>query len=241
MAVGRPTNLFFVCSARPGVGKTLTARLCVEFQHANDRPVAAFDLGSDGLALAEFLPEFTTPASIADIRGQMALFERLASDDGAPKVVDVGHLALAPLFVIMRDVDFAAEAARRQIKPVVLFVATPDDVSARAYAILREQFPGFAFVPVDNEAVTQSDALGPLPPSLGGAPLLKIPPLSADLQAVCEQRPCSFADLYKRVQYDLPDDQWNELGDWLRHCFRQLRELDLALLATDLNSSFRGD
>jgi hypothetical protein len=58
---------------------------------------------------------------------------------------------------------------------------------------------------------------------------------------VCEQRPCSFADLYKRVQYDLPDDQWNELGDWLRHCFRQLRELDLALLATDLNSSFRGD
>jgi hypothetical protein len=63
----------------------------------------------------------------------------------------------------------------------------------------------------------------------------------ADLQAVCEQRPCSFADLYKRVQYDLPDDQWNELGDWLRHCFRQLRELDLALLATDLNSSFRGD
>jgi hypothetical protein len=89
--------------------------------------------------------------------------------------------------------------------------------------------------------VTQGDALGPLPPSLGGAPLLKIPPLSADLQAVCEQRPCSFADIYKRVQYDLPDDQWNELGDWLRHCFRQLRELDLALLATDLNSSFRGD
>jgi hypothetical protein len=43
------------------------------------------------------------------------------------------------------------------------------------------------------------------------------------------------------VQYDLPDDQWNELGDWLRHCFRQLRELDLALLASDLNSSFRGD
>jgi hypothetical protein len=241
MAVGRPTNLFFVCSAHPGVGKTLTARLCVEFQHANDRPVAAFDLGSDGLALAEFLPEFTTPASIADIRGQMALFERLASDDGAPKVVDVGHLALAPLFVMMRDVDFAAEAARRQIKPIVLFVATSDDVSARAYAILREQFPDFTFVPVDNEPVTQGHDPGArFAPSFAGAPLLRIPPLSADLHAVCEQRPCSFADLYKRVQYDLPDDQWNELGDWLRHCFRQLRELDLALLATDLNSSFRG-
>jgi hypothetical protein len=240
MAVSRPTNLFFTCSARPGVGKTLTARLCVEFQHANDRPVAAFDLGSDGLALAEFLPEFTTPASIADIRGQMALFERLASDDGAPKIVDVGCRALAPLFVIMRDVGFAAEAARREIKPVVLFLATPDDVSARAYAILREQFPGFVFVPVDNEPATQGHDIGALfAPSLAGAPVLRTPPLSAELQAVCEQRPSSFADLYKRVQYDIPDDQWNELGDWLRHCFRQLRELDLALLATDLHSSLR--
>jgi hypothetical protein len=239
MAVGRPTNLFFVCSARPGVGKTLTARLCVEFQHANERPVAAFDLGSDGLALAEFLPEFTTPASIADIRGQMALFERLASDDGAPKIVDVGHLALAPLFVIMRDVDFAAEARRRSIQPIVLFVATLDEVSARAYTILREQFPDFVFVPVNNEAITRGHDPGALfAPSLAGAPLLQIPPLSADLQAVSEQRPCSFADLYRRLQYDLPDDLWNELGDWLRHCFRQLRELDLMLLANDLNSSF---
>ena len=237
MAVGRPTNLFFICSARPGVGKTLTARLCIEFQHANERPVAAFDLGSDGPGLAAFLPEFATPASIADIRGQMALFEQLAGDDGAPKIVDVGCRALAPLFVIMRDVDFAAEAKRRLIKPIVLFVATPDDVSARAYAILRDQFPDFTFVAVDNEPVTQGHELGPLAPSLAGAPVLKIPPLSANLQAVCERPPCSFANLYQRIQYDLPDELWNELGNWLRQCFRQLRELDLALLATDLNSS----
>jgi hypothetical protein len=241
MAVGRPTNLFFVCSARPGVGKTLTARLCVEFQNANERPVAAFDLGTSGLGLAEFLPAFTTPASIADIRGQMALFEQLARDDGAPKIVDVGHLALAPLFVIMRDVDFAAEAKRRLIKPIVLFVATPDDVSARAYAILREQFPDFTFMPIDNEPVTQGhDPATLFVPSFAGAPLLRIPALSADLQAVSEERPCSFADLYQRLQGDLPEEQWNELGDWLRHCFRQLREIDLALLATDLNSSLGG-
>jgi hypothetical protein len=238
MAVGRLTHLFFVCSARPQVGKTLTARLCVEFQHANGRPVVAFDLGSHAPDLAEFLPAFATPASIADIRGQMALFEQLASDDGAPKIVDVGHHTLAPLFVIMRDVDFAAEAKRRMIKPIVLFVATPDDVSARAYAILREQFPDFGFVPVANEAVVQGGNLGPqFAPNFAGAPALSFPTLSHDLQAECEQRPCSFADLHQGLQQDIPRELWVELDRWLRHCFRQLRELDVVLLMNDLNSS----
>jgi hypothetical protein len=241
MAVGRPTHLFFVCSARPQVGKTLTARLCVEFQRANGRPVVAFDLGSHRPDLVEFLPAFATLASIADMRGQMALFEQLASDDGAPKVVDVGHLALAPLFVIMRDVDFAAEAKRRMIKPIVLFVATPDDVSARAYAILRDQFPDFGFLPVANEAVVQGEDLGvQFTPNFGGAPMLAFPSLSSDLQAVCEQRPCSLAELHQGLQHDLPRELWMELDRWLRQCFRQLRELDVSLLMNDLNSSLGG-
>jgi hypothetical protein len=241
MAVGRPTYLFIVCSAHPCVGKTLTARLCVEFQHANERPVAAFDLGTDAPALAEFLPAFTTPAAIDDIRGQMALFEQLASNDGAPKVIDVGHRSLAPLCMIMRDVDFATEAQRRLIRPLVLFVAVPDDASARAYAILREQFPTFSFVPVGNEPLLQGrDITQSFPSSLAGAPALALPPLSQDLRALIDRRPCSLAELHRSGQHDLPPELWGELDDWLRQCFRQLRELDVALLMSDLNSSLGG-
>jgi hypothetical protein len=239
MAVGRPTHLFIVCSARPRVGKTLLARLCVEFQHASGRPVAAFDLGSGEPALAEFLPEFAVPASIADMRGQMALFEQLASDDGAPKIVDVGHHALAQLLMLMRDVDFAAEARRRMIDPIILFVATPDDVSARAAAIMKHQFPDFGFMPVSNAFATEGRDLdlSLLAPNLPTTTALHIPMLSPTLQAVSEQRPCSFADLHRGVTDDVARELWVELDSWLRHCFRQLRELDLALLVNDLDSS----
>ena len=57
MAEGQPTYLYVVCSTHPRVGKTLMARLLIEFQRANERPVLGFDLGSNGPALAEFLPE----------------------------------------------------------------------------------------------------------------------------------------------------------------------------------------
>jgi hypothetical protein len=238
MAVGRPTYLFIVCSAHPRVGKTLTARLVVEFEHANARPVAAFDLGTNASALTEFLPDFTTPAAIDEINGQMALFERLASDDGAPKVVDVGHRALAPLFMIMRDVNFATLAAQRGIQPIVLYVAAPTELSARGYAILRAQFPTFGFVPVENAYATHGYSIEEaFPTSLVGAPSLQVPELSPALQARVEQRPCSFAELHRSGQQEFAPDLWAEFDDWLRQCFRQLRDLDLALQMNDPGSS----
>ena len=53
----RRTPVFIVCSPLPRVGKTLVARLLVEFFVADERPVAAFDLNPDGYALAAQAPE----------------------------------------------------------------------------------------------------------------------------------------------------------------------------------------
>jgi hypothetical protein len=231
MAEGQPTYLYLVCSTHPRVGKTLMARLLIEFQHANERPVLGFDLGSDGPALAEFLPELTTSAAIEDVRGQMALLEPLARSDGAPKVVDVGQRALAQLFMILRDVDFAGIASGRAIKPVVLYVAAPGDESKRGYSILREQFPSFGFVPVSNEALLGDTDIVPLFSStFAGVPTLQLPRVSADLQAYIDQRPCFMMGLHQLGEEAFPAGVWAELDDWLRRCFRQMRELDVALL-----------
>jgi hypothetical protein len=238
MAEGQPTYLYFVCSTHPRVGKTLIARLLIEFQHANERPVTGFDLSTDGPALAEFLPEFATPASIDDVRAQMALFEPLVRGDRVPKVVDVGNRALAPLFTIMRDVDFASAADRRAVRPIVLYVAAPGDQSVRGYAILRDQFPSFGFVPVSNAAVMGDADIVPLYAStVSGAPVLQLPAVSVDLQAYIDQRPCSLIGLHQLGEDAFKPGVWGELDDWLRHCFRQMRELDVALMMNDRGPS----
>ncbi|MBV8747894.1 MAG: hypothetical protein JO134_22935 [Xanthobacteraceae bacterium] len=231
MAEGQPTYLYFVCSTHPRVGKTLLARLLIEFQHANERPVLGFDLGSDGPALAEFLPEFVTPAAIDDVRSQIALFEPLARNDGAPKVIDLGQRALAQFFMIMREVDFAGEASRRGIKPIILYVAAPGNESARGYAILRDQFPSFGIVPVSNEALLDdADIVSLFPSTIAGMPVLQLPQVPADLQVDIDQRPCFLIGLHQLGEEAFPPGVWAELDDWLRRCFRQMRELDVALL-----------
>src|SRR5262249_2052810 len=136
----------------------------------------------------------------------------------------------------------AGEAQRRSIKPIVLFVAVPDEPSAGAYAILHEQFPSFGFVPVENDYVTQGeDVSGAFACGLAGVASLRLPELSPELQDFVAQRPCSFAELHQDAEQALAPELWNELDQWLRQCFRQLRDLDLALQMRDFGASFGND
>jgi len=80
---GKTTPLYVICSPCRCVGKTLISRLLAEHYVVKDRPVAAFDLADEGPQLADYLPKFATIAEIGDIRGQMALFDRLIANTGS--------------------------------------------------------------------------------------------------------------------------------------------------------------
>src|SRR5215469_14078161 len=76
------TPVFLICSPRPRVGKTLIARLLTEFFLFDGRSAAAFDTSPNDTSLSHYLPEWTIPATISDIKSQMALFDRLIINDG---------------------------------------------------------------------------------------------------------------------------------------------------------------
>src|SRR5882672_6098158 len=120
------SSVTIVASPRPRVGKTLLARLLTDFYLQDGRSVAAFDLNAGEATLAQFLPAQVTKSAIGDINGQMALFDRLTADDGANKIVDVGHALFESFFTLASQFGFAEEARRRGIAPSVLFMVTPD-------------------------------------------------------------------------------------------------------------------
>ncbi len=64
------------------------------------RSVAAFDLNAGERTLAQFLPEKTTIATVRDINGQMALFDRLIADEDTTKVIDLGHESFEAFFSV---------------------------------------------------------------------------------------------------------------------------------------------
>jgi hypothetical protein len=228
-----------ICSLLSNTGKTLVARLCSEFNRTGAPPAAPFDLGTEDSGLAEFLPDLTIRASIANIQGQMALFDHLAAADGIPKVVDIGCPYTIPFFTIMRDIEFAAEARRRAISTSVLFIASLDEASINMFAGLKEQFPTFTLVPVYNEIVAYGrDVRRTFTHSGVGLPALQISRLPPRLQTTISKPPFSFSEFRRDMPPEAMTDFGLELELWLRRIFRQLRELELSILIKDLRPVF---
>lgn len=167
----------------------------------------------------------------------MALFDRLIVADRC-KVVDLAPAAFQHFFSVMRQIGFVDGARRRGIEPIALFIATPDAVSARAYAGLRSQLPEMVLVPVYNEAVARGQrAREHYPLTRAAAVPMKIPVLARLLHRHLEKPPFSFADFRSTPPQEIPLDIYMQLHRWMRRVFVEFRELELRLLLGDVQAS----
>jgi hypothetical protein len=221
-----------VASPRPRVGKTLVARLLADFHLHNGREIAAFDINADDPALTAFLPQHASPADVGEIRGQMALFDRLVADDGVYKIVDLGHPAFRPFFEVAKQIDFAAELRRRGLAAVVLYVATPDATAVEAYARLRHELPHAAIVPVHNEILGGGQHRDKFAAPGPGASPLHVAALAPGLRRAIDRRPFSFAETA-----DAPLEIHLGLQRWLRKVHVEFRQMELRVLLSDLQRS----
>jgi hypothetical protein len=228
----RRTPLFIFCSSRPRVGKTLLARAFAEYYRSEERPVACYDVNPDEFSLMDYLPGFTAVATVADTRGQIALFDEMLASDRTPGIVDLGHASLDRFFTVIEQIDFLDEARRRGIAPVALFVADADRRSRHGYGMLRSRFPRLPLVPVINDALPQALRFRDDFPATrsGGAPL-EIPALSAIVRGVIERPSFSFAAVAA--------DPTSELAGWTRRVFVAFRELELRMMLADLTPVLR--
>jgi hypothetical protein len=234
----RRTPVYIVCSPRPHVGRTLLARLLIDFFLLDGRSAAAFDLNASEPSLVDYFPGYTWLANVGDIRGQMALFDRLIVDDKTAKIVDLGPAAFEQFFAVLREIDFVAEARRRSVEPVTLFIVDPDRTSAQAYAGIQQRLPEMVLVPVHNEAVAKGKgSREKFPLSSAVSVPMQIPLLIPILHRHIEKAPFSFADFRSTPPGDIPLDVYMELHRWMRRVFVEFRELELRLLLDDVQSS----
>lgn len=224
----RPAPVFVVCSARPRVGRTLLARLLTEFFLADGRPAIAVDANPNDRALSAFLPTRSVPADIADTRGQMALFDRLAANDGTAKIVDLGPELFHQFFELVRTLEFLPATRAQSIDTVALFVAENHPRSSEAYRLLRRDFAEMPLVPVHNEAVARPDF-----PRVGAAPSLGLSALSPLLQGVIDRPSFSFAEYLGD-----PANARTGLHAWIGRAFIGFRDLELRLSMMEVNRSF---
>src|ERR1700728_1959212 len=132
-----PPPLFIVASPHQKVGKTLIARLLIDFFGTTGRAVEGYDLHPRKPELAERFPHLVRPIDIGDTRGQMQLFDRLLTDDSTTKVIDLGCGFFDQFFAVMQEISFVTEARQRLIESIILFVAGTQTATVRTSAELR--------------------------------------------------------------------------------------------------------
>ena len=215
------TPVYIICSPRPQVGKTLTARLLSEFLLLKNGTVTSFDINLKEPSLLDYLPAITETAEVIDTFGKMQLMDRLILNDGVTKVIDLGYHAFDEFFKMIDEIGFMKEAMRRGIAPIILFVADTDRASARGHEMLRQQIPANALVTIDNEFVVR----GELPPAMGRGRVVPISALPVFLKTYIDRLTFSFTDYLRHEK-----DSSTELHQWIRNNYLNFREVELNLI-----------
>jgi hypothetical protein len=231
----QPTPIYIVASPRPRVGKTLLARLLIEFFRADNRPLVGYDLQPRDPALTSRFPDLVWTVDITDTRGQMALFDRLIADNTSTKIIDLGYGPFDIFFGVMAEIGFVREARRQSIEPIVLFVADTAATTVRAYADLRHRLAQTTFVPVHNESISVMFNKEDYPPTRAECGIIRIPRLSPIVRGVIDRPSFSFSN-YMTVQPGGP----TEVHSWISTIFTEFRELELRLLIGRLSSALGG-
>jgi hypothetical protein len=227
------TPVFFICSPRPRVGKTLIVRLLTEFFLFDGRSVVAFDASPNDASLSRYLPDCTIPATISDIKSQMALFDRLMINDTKPKIVDLAAEQFDPFFLLMGNIGFLEEAPKQSITPVILFVADGQPISSKAYEQVWRRFSDSLLFPVHNQATMAVWHYGHFPTRHANGVPLRIPCLPWRLTGILKRRDFSFMKCL-----DTPVDFPTELYEWIGRSFLAFRELQLCILMENFRPLF---
>jgi hypothetical protein len=216
-----PTPVYIICSPRPQVGKTLIARLLSEFLLLKNGTVTSFDINLKEPSLLDYLPRTTETADVIDTLGKMQLMDRLIVNDSVAKVIDLGFHAFDEFFKMIDQIGFMKEAIRREVAPIILFMADTDRTSARSHETLRRLIPANALVTVDNEFIVR----GELPPAMGRGRVLPVPALPVFLKTYIDRLNFSFTGHLRGEK-----DSSTELHQWIRRNYFGFRELELKLI-----------
>jgi hypothetical protein len=230
----QPARLYIVTSPRPRMGKTLLARLLMEFFEQSGRPLIGFDLNPREPMLAGRFPKLVWPVDITDIRGQMELFDRVIADTTSTKVIDLGYGPFEHFFRVMGEIGFAQEARRRGTEAIVLFVTDQAIATVRIYAELQQSVAA-TFVPVHNESASLLFSKEDFPPSRPECGMIRIPRLSQLVRGVVDRPSFSF-NTYLANQPSGP----TEVHTWTADIYAQFRDFELRLLMGKLTSRLGG-
>lgn len=176
------STIYIVCSDRHRNGKTLLARLLVEYLLLEGRDPFVIDTEAPQGPLRASFPGRTALVDFSAVTGQMKLFDTIINGPGRDYVIDLAAPEFENFFDIQKKLDFAAEATRVGFRIVVLFIVDKYHGSLAAADDVRHAiFPGFVIL-VNNAHVGGALSWG------DKAPKFNIPVMDRDVADLMENK-----------------------------------------------------
>ncbi len=154
----RRTHVFFVCSPHSRTGATTTARLLTDYYLTCNMRIEGFDTDARDPFFNALFPDITQVVDVADVKGQISLFDRLLVADDTPKIVDVWNRSYEQLFSTIAEIGFFEEARSNGVEPVILFQADSSESAVISALTLVTTWPDLWLTVVHNDGAAP---LGP--------------------------------------------------------------------------------
>lgn len=196
-------HVIIIASPRARTGKTLFARLMVEYLAYSGVPHVVFDTDAVERQLATFFPGKTTVIDLERVPDQMKMFDSLAAPAPTTQVIDLTHRSFQKFFSLMRDIDYVSEAKASGIEPVIFYIPDGEAASYEQGMAVRDQFRASAFVLVRNEALGEPSREALRNPSFmaltSHTPRMTLPQLDSFFLTAIGDTRLSLSDFLRRT------------------------------------------
>ncbi len=221
----KPT-LYIVASDANRNGKTLLARLIVDYLLLDGKDPFAIDTDAPDGPLRNFFPGRTLLADFEKTQGQMKVFDTIMASPGRHYIIDLPQRHMHPFFQSARELGFFQAARDLGFRTVVFYVVDRATASLRAAREIYDT-PGLdLFVAVRNEHVGSSW------PAHEGA--LVMPVLPRNLVISISDRRFSLRNFVLGDDQGLHGSEKLILNSFLADVLGSLNSLDVELSLTRL-------
>jgi hypothetical protein len=220
--VSQPT-IHIVCSDRHRNGKTLLARVLVDFLLMEGADPFVIDADAPDGPLRAAFPGRTALVDLEDIRGQMKLFDTILASPGRDYVIDLPAAATPRFCEAASELNFMDETRKFGFASILFFVVDKDPESVTAARNVETILKPDLLVPVRNASL--GSAWRAAPTEL----VIDMPVLDKAIPAITEDKRFSFRTFMLGEETAVPPALRQNLRAFLARLTTDFRDLGPAL------------
>ncbi|MEM7428388.1 MAG: hypothetical protein AAF441_20035 [Pseudomonadota bacterium] len=230
-------NVNIICSNGAGNGKTLLARVFVDYLALIGRTSRVFDTDGGHGGIADYFGAISRVVDISRTAGQVELFDSILGAPHHDYIVDLSAKQFSRFFDVFTEIGFEQGAHEAGLRVAVYYILQPTIGSVLSGAGVRDGLYRSRFIPVHSEFLGDGRAD---PAFSANYQLLRpdreltLPALGPEASTLVNRPDFSFQNLFTDTFMQVDPKSRGQLCDFLEALHKQFQSVQLTNDLADL-------